>query len=195
MHLPLNKRSLYACSLGIMMILFYTGSNAQSKFDNNKNQDPIKNLSALVGKWEGKESWETGPVVTNKEFNASYEFTKGMNGMMLMLSSMRKETGRDSSIESTGMIAFDTSSKLIHIYMADNKGETFDLAGKWTNYNTLNFTYDGTRNPKMRYAVNLWLTLISDEQIEIKSFTTIGENLLITSDAVLNKVAGSTRKK
>ena len=170
----------------LVMTLQHTAF-AQAKKQVRKIPDAIKQLEFLMGKWEGKVASETGPVVTNKEYSATYEFSKVLNGAAIKVSATHKEVKPDSSFESSGIIGYDTSSKQLHIFLVNDAGETYDLKGNWTNMTTLNFTYEGVRNAK-KMLVNMWLSKMDGNKIEIKTYTTIGEELLITDDAILNKV-------
>jgi len=174
----------------LLLFLAWTGSanigNAQDKKPSSYVPEPIRLLDALVGKWDGKVNWETGPIVSKKEYGVSYEFSKGLKGAILNMSSISKENGETQPVETVGIIGYDSSSKMIHIYMINDAGETIDLKGKWTNDNTLNFTFENTGASK-KISLNLWISMISHDSVELKMFKTIGDDMLITTDAMLTR--------
>ena len=148
--------------------------------------DPIQRMEKLMGKWEGNIHSETGPVVTKKELKATFDFTSMLKNLGVKVSTKFEVVDTPKVTEGAIFMGYDATDNELHALMMNDKGEAFDLIGKWTNDYNLNFSCNTSRGGK-HIGITLWMNIKVPDQLGYKMYTTIGDDLLITDEGALMK--------
>ncbi len=148
--------------------------------------EPVRGLEKLMGKWEGNVHSETGPVVTKKELKVSFDFSAAFKNLAVKVSTKFEVIDTPQVTEGTIVIGYDATDNQYHALMMNDKGEAYDLIGKWTNNYNLNFSGSTERGGK-KIGITMWMNIKTPGELGYKMYTTIGENLLITDEGKLRK--------
>lgn len=171
---------------GLIIFCCVTDELAAQKQNVKKTSIPlaIKKMEKVLGKWEGKVHSETGPVVINTELNMEFNFSRMLNDMAIQVETSTENITKQKKSNGYGVILCDTLVKELHLMLLNDSGAVYDLTGKWTNENSLNFSCNTVKNGK-KIGITLWLIFKVKDRLDYSMYTSIGEDLLISEKGLL----------
>ena len=189
MNSTINFKSITRVIL-VSLIVFSgaTGKLVAQKQSVKKANIPvaIDKMEKVLGKWEGNVHSETGPVVVNTELKMEFNFSRMFNDMAIRVETSTENITKQKKSNGYGVIVCDTLAKELHLMLLNDSGAVYDLVGKWTNENSLNFTCNTEKNGK-KIGITLWLIFKIKDSLEYSMYTSIGEGLLITEKGLLKR--------